>query len=355
MSAPGIVFIQRRPNRGGAQVALARLVAAPEIAALKPLVIVGGEGWLPTRLRSTGTAVHVMPVPATRSIAARLFGNRRFVRHARSAIKGRPLAIVANNHQEAALAAGLAQALGTRSAVILRDSHLTKEALERYQWDLPDHAFAVGYPLTELARACNASVPVTPLFDAVESHDFAPPKAKPARFPDGVLVVGSDAPQKGWRDWIEAAARATDAEPALAQVRFDFTGSQPKNIQVDSRHRFIGHREGFHELVRTYDLVVNPSRIESFGLAAVETLAAGVPLLTTPVGVLGRELPHPEPFTIPAADPHGMAERLGALFRGWREADPRLEDSQSQIRARFSPAAAAAPVLDCIERMQRRP
>jgi glycosyltransferase involved in cell wall biosynthesis len=346
-----LVFIQTRASRGGAQVALSRLMSAPAMRDTAPLVVLGSEGWLAENLRSQSIDVFVTDVPSARSLTGKLWSNRRFARRIAERVGAAPLAFIANNHQEAIHAVALAQLMNSRSAVILRDSYLTKSALEKYLRDKPDHILAVGTGLTSLAQTLNAGAPATLLYDSVEESDFAEPKPKPSQFPAAVLVIGSSGEQKGWRDWMRAVAIACARDPRLAEIRFDFTGSSPENTHVSAQFRFIGHDTSFKARVRAYDLAVNPSKLEAFGLAAAETLAAGVPLLSTSCGVIGSEIPLPVPMMMPK-DAEGMADALLHLYSNWTNIDPRIEDSQHAIRS-FTPAKSAAVILTCVERVGR--
>ncbi|MGE0604580.1 MAG: glycosyltransferase [Xanthobacteraceae bacterium] len=339
-----IVFLQRRTNRAGAQVALSRLLTAPKLKALDPLVIVQDDGWLTEQLRTQGVKVVVLTYPSTRSLTGTLWRNRAFVRNAAASI-GKPVAVIANNHQEAWLASEIGKATGSRSAVIIRDSYVTKEALEKYDWSTPDHALAVGCDLFNLASGSNDSVPVSPIYDALLPEDFAEPKPKADRFPDRVLVIGSNHPMKGWSELQNAVHLACEIEPDLKRVRFDFTGNG-SNV---NGFNFVGHKAGFKNRVREYDLVINPSKSESFGLAALETLAAGVPLLSTKVGVVGSLVPLPSELILPS-EPDAMAKSLVAIFRSWSSIDPNVKKSQECIR-QFTPESSAASVIDVVERM----
>jgi glycosyltransferase involved in cell wall biosynthesis len=78
------------------------------------------------------------------------------------------------------------------------------------------------------------------------------------------------------------------------------------------------------QLCRYYqcaDLVIMPtSELEGFGLVTVEALAAGAPVLGTPVGALPEVLRRIDPFLVTdgtaATD---LAEGLGRLLRRFRE------------------------------------
>jgi glycosyltransferase involved in cell wall biosynthesis len=101
-----------------------------------------------------------------------------------------------------------------------------------------------------------------------------------------------------------------------------------------SRLHFIGRVERFQELVRSYDLVIHPSREESFGLAMVEILAAGVPLLSSRAGVIEQIQENPALLFAPQ-NPRDQAEKIRHLWRHWAEVDFGLEACQRSIRRRF--------------------
>jgi alpha-1,3-rhamnosyl/mannosyltransferase len=68
--------------------------------------------------------------------------------------------------------------------------------------------------------------------------------------------------------------------------------------------------------------VVHPSRHESFGLAPVEVLAAGVPLLCSRTGAIA-EIQDDGQFLFEPGDITGLADRLAALRAQWSRLDPR--------------------------------
>jgi glycosyltransferase involved in cell wall biosynthesis len=53
---------------------------------------------------------------------------------------------------------------------------------------------------------------------------------------------------------------------------------------LQSRVQFLGKQERVHELLPVADLMIMPSELESFGLAALEAMACKVPTIATRVG-----------------------------------------------------------------------
>lgn len=168
------------------------------------------------------------------------------------------------------------------------------------------------------------------------------------------FVVGSVArldPRKGLDVLIEAVARAAERVPRLRVV---VAGDGPERARLETlveslglvpRVHLLPHRIGVRSLLGALDLFVAPSRTEGLGVAIIEALAAGLPVLGSSVGGIpeviedgacGRLLPH--------SRPDAWAEALVAaaanpeVVRRWAEAAPRRA-------ARFSLEVAA-------ERMQ---
>ncbi len=96
-------------------------------------------------------------------------------------------------------------------------------------------------------------------------------------------------PVKRILDVVEVFARIARAMPA----RLLMIGDGPDRsaaeylalrLGVHDRIHFVGKQENVHELLPLADLMLMPSEMESFGLAALEAMACGVPAIATRVG-----------------------------------------------------------------------
>lgn len=188
------------------------------------------------------------------------------------------------------------------------------------------------------------------LYDGIEMEEFMPAKQKPEHAPDRILVIGAERSSKGWADLIGALSLMAERGARLPR-QIDFTGDFPSPAENDLglsrvpgvRFEFLGRVETFRDLVRSYDLVINPSRSDSFGMAAIETLAAGVPLLSSRTGVL-PEVIQCEHMLFPPQRPEALALALDRLTRDWSMLNLGVVEAQEIIRERFSIERTAATV-----------
>jgi glycosyltransferase involved in cell wall biosynthesis len=171
------------------------------------------------------------------------------------------------------------------------------------------------------------------IHDGLEPEEFLPPKPPPPRFPERILVIGSSVEWKGWDDAIRLAGFFPD-------TKFLFTGKIPGKNQPNVE--FLGRVEAFRDLVRGFDLALNPSWHESFGMAALEVLAAGVPLLSTRSGVIEQVITDERYLTRPR-DVEEMKRKLGALAAAWQppQVASLVAACQARIRERFPVERAA--------------
>jgi glycosyltransferase involved in cell wall biosynthesis len=331
------VFLQRRGHRAGAQTCLQRLLRQPEIRALEPVVVTGEEAWLSRELKREGIACLVEPFPSSRSLWGRFFGNAAFASRISRKLKNPCSVVHGNDHLESLLTLELGRALGVPTALFLRSPTMTREDFDKYRCAEHQLLAAVGEDLQAAARAWSPGTRVELIHDGLEPGEFLAPKPPPAEFPGRILVIGSALDWKGWED----AVRVFSNFPSL---KLCFTGSRPAGIAENPNYEFLGRVESFRELVRGFDLAVNPSWHESFGMAALEVLAAGVPLFSTRSGVVPQVLADPRWLAAPR-DIGDMAQKLNALAAGWPGSALDVAAAQRRIREKFLIGSTAQKLL----------
>ncbi len=123
------------------------------------------------------------------------------------------------------------------------------------------------------------------------------------------LVVARLAPEKGVDVAIEACR--------IAGIRLIVAGEGPERARlaaVQGDVEFVGHANSreLGRLRRTAALALAPSRSgETFGLAAAESMASGLPVAGSRVGALPELLP--EEWLVPAGDPRALAAAIVRL------------------------------------------
>lgn len=102
-----------------------------------------------------------------------------------------------------------------------------------------------------------------------------------------VLTVGRLAAEKGQDVLLEAMARLEDRHPEL-RLLVAGTGNRKglleRSASVPENLRFVGYVEEVASLYWAADLYVHPARYEGFGLAVLEAMAAGCPVVASRVG-----------------------------------------------------------------------
>jgi glycosyltransferase involved in cell wall biosynthesis len=345
-----VLFLQGRTHRAGAQTCLARLLGHEKVKAWKPSVLCSKPGWLTRECDRLQVRVLVEPFPSSRSLSARLFGNKSFARKVTRRLAENSIApgiVHANDHQEGLLALEIAQRTGARTAIVLRSPGTTRDDYFKYRCNEFDYISAIGDELTQRIQAWDPSRKIECAYDGVFEHEFLAPKALAPEPPSRILVIGSPLAWKGWVDLIDAVSGLAQ-EDSLARMQFDFTGDPPPPAgnaleigHLPSRYNFLGRVDAFRDLVRTYDLVVNPSRMETFGMAAIEVLAAGVPLLSSRTGVIEDVQTSAEMLFAPD-NPPSLADALKNILSRWTEIDFGVAAAQRQIRSKFMIDSAAA-------------
>ncbi len=339
-----VVFLQKRAHRAGAQTCLARMLRHEGMRPWQPVLVCSESGWLTTECERHGIITVIEPFPSSRALTARLWGNAAFARRvaARLAkLPGAPVIVHANDHWEGLLGLAVARALQARSVMHLRSPGMREADYWKYRCGDYDGIVAVGDEIQARAQGWDASRDIRLVPDGIEPTEFCEPKPKASAFPPKVLVIGSPLDWKGWADLTEALCQLERAG-ALPELQFDFTGAQPDPAKNDlqlarlkrARCIFLGRVEKFRDLVLGYDLVINPSRMETFGMAAVEVMAAGVPLLSTRTGIIEQVQERPELLVAPH-QPAALAAALKNLLQNWPATDFGLPRCQANIRAKF--------------------
>ena len=147
-------------------------------------------------------------------------------------------------------------------------------------------------------------------------------------------------------DWTCTVAGSPDVDSAFAaRLRADAAG-------LGDRIRFVGPLTGA-DLDGAYafaDLLVHPSRAETYGMVITEALARAIPVVATDVGgipgALGRDAAGDRPGCLVAADD---ADALAAALRGWLTDPGRRVDWRRAALARRGTLAGWSTTAELLD------
>ena len=147
--------------------------------------------------------------------------------------------------------------------------------------------------------------------------------------PDPVLVVaGRLEPQKGHRVLLDALPAVLHEFP---QARLVCVGSGSLRSELEARVRelgladslrFVGHQSNISDWLALADLTILPSFYEGLPLVAIESLAAGRPMVATAVDGTPEIVVNGETgLTVPPGDARALAQAICRLL-----GDPMLQE-----------------------------
>ncbi|QKW22149.1 glycosyltransferase [Kitasatospora sp. NA04385] len=137
--------------------------------------------------------------------------------------------------------------------------------------------------------------------------------------PIGVFVIGAVGrlvPGKRFHVPLEALVRLPDARLLLIGEGPERAALLDRAAELGVRDRLVltGERDDVPELLTAVDVLVSPSREETFGLAALEGLAAGLPLLHSACPALAELPPDAAPHArLLPSEPESYARELALL------------------------------------------
>jgi N-acetyl-alpha-D-glucosaminyl L-malate synthase BshA len=196
------------------------------------------------------------------------------------------------------------------------------------------HSDAITVPSQWLAEAAHrdlglardVAIEVIPNF--VDTDRFRPPDGRTERaasatratHPRVLTHVSNFRPLKR----IEDVVRIFAAVRAVIPSRLDLVGEGPERSRIEAlvaslglqdHVRFLGERGDLVEILQQSDLFLLPSQTESFGLAALEAMACGVPVVASDVGGVPEVVADGETgFLAAVGDVAGMATHARRLL-----------------------------------------
>ncbi len=308
--------------------------------ALEPILLVSEQGWLTRECEQIGIKVLRTRFPSSRSVFGYLYKNSSFTKTVKQKLDQlgvSPPIVRGNDHPEALRTLELAEFLNAKSSLMLRTPTMKSGDYFKYRCGQSDLIMVESDRLKEAVNGWDSKKKVVVVNNGLTDEEFLCPKI-PASRPSRVLVLGNPSARKGWQDVLEAVGILEDLHD-LSPMTFDFTGQMPSAVKTARRLgrfslNFIGHHDDFQDLTRKYDLVINASRGETFGMAALEVIAAGIPLLSSRTGVIEKVVEN-ESLLFEPENPQSLAHALAKLVTNWTTLDFNLGRQQQNIRRQF--------------------
>ncbi|MFN8543333.1 MAG: glycosyltransferase family 4 protein [Candidatus Binatia bacterium] len=195
----------------------------------------------------------------------------------------------------------------------------------------------------------------------IDVEAFAAPAGARARLraewgvpPDAllVLVIGALERRKGHAVLLAAAAEA----PARVHYAFCGAGGEAAAIAeaarpLGRRVHVVGFRQDIAACLAAADVVAMPSLQEGLGVAALEAMAAGRPVVASRVGGLAEVVQDGESgLLVPPGDAGALAAALARLERETGLGARLGEAARAAVAARYTTARMAEGTLACYER-----
>jgi L-malate glycosyltransferase len=217
-------------------------------------------------------------------------------------------------------------------------------AITKFSIERSDAVTAVSVYLrdeTYRAFGCvSCDLKVIPNFVNLNEYHPGAPTGRLGLAPDGhklITHISNFREVKRVKDVIRVFTRIQRAMPATLVM----IGDGPERVDAENEARelgvsqdvkFLGRLDSVASLLQASDLFVLPSQTESFGLAALEAMACGSPVVATRAGGL------PE---VVDDDVNGILEPVGSVEAMGRRAVELLRDEQRHVTMRAAAIAKA--------------
>jgi glycosyltransferase involved in cell wall biosynthesis len=350
MDAPlRIAYVIWSLGLGGAEQVVIRLAAALDRRRFQPLVCcLNEDGLFAEEARASGTEVFALHKRGRFDAGVLRPLVRLFLDHRID---------IVHTHLWGANVWGRVGALVSRASAIVATEHNTDT------WKRPYH-FAIDRALARrTTRLVGVSRTVAEFYEArgvgrgrwqvIHNGVAGAPTSATRRIARAALGIAEDVPvvgfvgrfvpAKGPLVFLEAVARASRDVPGLQAVMIgdgplrDEIKRTRSRLGLDPRVLVAGLRRDVTELLPALDALLFCSEREGLSMAMLEGMAAGVPVLATPVGGTTEIVdPGRTGLLVPSGRADEIAAALVGLLRSPELAARLRQGAQEEVQARFS-------------------
>ena len=176
----------------------------------------------------------------------------------------------------------------------------------------------------------------------------------------GDVVVGYVAAFVGLKDHATLVRAFAAAAAKVPDLRLLLIGNGPmmrptmdlvRTLGVGERVHMLGERDDVRTLLELVDIYAHPSRGEGFGLAVVEAMLAGLPVITGDEGAFPEYVHHGDTgLTSPGGDAEALARAIESLASDSARRKALGDAGRNYARAHFSPPDFATRFTELILR-----
>jgi glycosyltransferase involved in cell wall biosynthesis len=354
---PQVVHLVESLGRGGLEQVVETLACGLHRAHFEvSLLTLSGEGPVADRIRRRGLLVE--PVGFTPRLRPATV----------AALASRLRAVNAQVvHGHGWLAGAFARLAGWKAKVPCRVAHRhTTDEGETLRHRIFERAIGgLGRTIccSEAVRASALRNGADPLraeivYNGVSPDRFGRRLPAPGQTCPTLICVASLRSLKGHRVLLEAVSRLAASGVAF---RLQLVGNGPERdyleriaraLDVSRRVDFLGERDDIPALLESADLFVLPTTgREGLGLAAIEAMAAGLPVVASEIGGLPEVVRHGRTgYLVPPGDPGALEQALLDLLSEPEHARALGAEGRRRVEAQFGADAMVARVAEIYRR-----
>ncbi|MBK1988958.1 glycosyltransferase family 4 protein [Sphaerospermopsis aphanizomenoides BCCUSP55] len=219
-------------------------------------------------------------------------------------------------------------------------------------------AIAISQSVAEDVKKTLPGLPVEVIYSAINIHYFSPPNSPAinslANCPIKVGLVATFARWKGHDIFLEAASEIIKTYPEI-NVGFCIVGGaiyktrgsqfseqelkeKATHLNIADKVDFLGFQEDIAAIYRSLDIVVHAStQPEPFGLAIVEAMACGKPVIVSQAGGAAELFTHNyDAVGVPPGEPKALAAAIVDLLNNPEKRQLLSEQARYTVTERFS-------------------